>query len=86
MRPVDLARERGLSTQAVRNYEEAGILPRADRTASGYRFYDALHWSALKPAVMSPPPSTSGHRRQRYPKSLRGRSVHCVFDERVGCA
>ncbi len=26
LRPVDLAREHGLSTQAVRNYEDAAIL------------------------------------------------------------
>jgi DNA-binding transcriptional MerR regulator len=37
MRPVDLAREHGLSTQAIRNYENAGILPAAERTVYGYR-------------------------------------------------
>lgn len=48
MRPVDLARENGLSTQAVRNYEEAGILPPAHRTESGYRIYNAGHAAALR--------------------------------------
>jgi DNA-binding transcriptional MerR regulator len=48
LRPVDLAREHGLSTQAVRNYEEAGILPRADRTPHGYRVYTPLHARALR--------------------------------------
>lgn len=48
LRPVDLAREHGLSTQAVRNYEEAGILPHADRTSSGYRVYTPLHAQALR--------------------------------------
>ncbi|MDI3405205.1 TioE family transcriptional regulator [Streptomyces cavernicola] len=48
LRPVDLARGHGLSTQAVRNYEESGILPAADRTASGYRAYTPLHASALR--------------------------------------
>ncbi|MEV0585094.1 TioE family transcriptional regulator [Nonomuraea sp. NPDC050310] len=48
MRPVDLAREHGLSTQAVRNYEDAGILPAAARTASGYRAYTPLHAHALR--------------------------------------
>ncbi|MDI3387610.1 TioE family transcriptional regulator [Streptomyces sp. B-S-A8] len=48
LRPVDLARGNGLSTQAVRNYEEAGILPPADRTAAGYRAYTPLHASALR--------------------------------------
>lgn len=48
LRPVDLARGHGLSTQAVRNYEEAGILPAADRTPHGYRTYTALHAGALR--------------------------------------
>ncbi|MFJ8847617.1 TioE family transcriptional regulator [Streptomyces cyaneofuscatus] len=47
LRPVDLARTHGLSTQAVRNYEEAGILPAAGRTESGYRTYTPLHARAL---------------------------------------
>ncbi len=47
LRPVDLARRHGLSTQAVRNYEEAGILPPAGRTAHGYRTYTELHARAL---------------------------------------
>ncbi|MFB4275344.1 TioE family transcriptional regulator [Nonomuraea sp. MTCD27] len=51
LRPVDLAREHGLSTQAVRNYEEAGILPPAGRTASGYRAYTDLHACALRAFV-----------------------------------
>lgn len=48
LRPVDLAREHGLSTQAVRNYEESGILPEADRTEHGYRTYTPLHAQALR--------------------------------------
>jgi DNA-binding transcriptional MerR regulator len=47
MRPIDLARAHGLSTQAVRNYEEAGLLPPAARTASGYRSYSERHALAL---------------------------------------
>ncbi|WP_399889303.1 TioE family transcriptional regulator [Streptomyces sp. BBFR51] len=47
LRPVDLARAHGLSAQAVRNYEEAGILPAAARTAHGYRAYTPLHARAL---------------------------------------
>ncbi|MEV4346900.1 TioE family transcriptional regulator [Actinoplanes sp. NPDC049596] len=46
-RPVDLAREHGLSTQAVRNYEAAGILPSAGRTEYGYRTYTTRHAQAL---------------------------------------
>lgn len=48
LRPIDLARGHGLSTQAVRNYEEAGVLPAADRTASGYRTYTSSHAAALR--------------------------------------
>lgn len=48
LRPVDLAREHGLSTQAIRNYEEAGILPESARTPYGYRTYTPLHASALR--------------------------------------
>ncbi|MFF8837339.1 TioE family transcriptional regulator [Streptomyces sp. NPDC015130] len=48
LRPVDLARGHGLSTQAVRNYEEAGILPSADRTPHGHRTYTPLHAAALR--------------------------------------
>jgi DNA-binding transcriptional MerR regulator len=48
LRPVDLARAHGLSTQAVRNYEAAGILPAADRTPHGYRTYTPRHAQALR--------------------------------------
>jgi DNA-binding transcriptional MerR regulator len=48
LRPVDLARGHGLSTQAVRNYEDSGILPPAARTPSGYRTYTPLHAQALR--------------------------------------
>lgn len=47
LRPVDLARAHGLSTQAVRNYEEAGILPPAARGENGYRVYTPGHALAL---------------------------------------
>ncbi|WP_037180629.1 TioE family transcriptional regulator [Rhodococcoides fascians] len=48
LRPVDLAREHGVSTQAVRNYEDAGILPAATRTEHGYRTYTPMHAHALR--------------------------------------
>ncbi|WP_020015319.1 MerR family transcriptional regulator [Promicromonospora sukumoe] len=48
LRPVDLARGHGLSTQAVRNYEDAGILPATDRTPAGYRAYTPRHARALR--------------------------------------
>ncbi|MDO3649522.1 MerR family transcriptional regulator [Nocardia mangyaensis] len=48
LRPADLAREHGLSPQAVRNYEREGFLPPAGRTASGYRIYTEAHAAALR--------------------------------------
>lgn len=47
LRPVDLARLAGLSTQQIRNYVDAGILPAAGRTAAGYRKLDERHRQAL---------------------------------------
>ncbi len=57
---MDLAREHGLSAQAVRNYEEEGILPKADRTRHGYRVYTPLHARALRAFVALVP--AHGHR------------------------
>ncbi|MEV5595296.1 TioE family transcriptional regulator [Streptomyces sp. NPDC052496] len=67
LRPVDLARGHGLSTQAVRNYEEAGILPAADRTPHGYRTYTPLHAQALRAFLALMP----GHGHQVAASILR---------------
>lgn len=48
MRPIDLAGEHGLSAQAVRNYDDAGILPPTERTEAGYRRYTPRHAQALR--------------------------------------
>ncbi|BFU41769.1 TioE family transcriptional regulator [Krasilnikovia sp. MM14-A1004] len=48
MRPVDLARGAGISAQAVRDYERDGLLPPAERSASGYRRYTDVHVRALR--------------------------------------
>ncbi|MFC8871123.1 TioE family transcriptional regulator [Streptomyces sp. NPDC057148] len=47
LRTVDLARPAGLSTQQIRNYEDAGVLPPAGRTESGYRVFGERHRQAL---------------------------------------
>lgn len=47
MRPVDLARAAGVTPQTVRNLEAQNVLPAAERSASGYRRYEAIHLSAL---------------------------------------
>jgi DNA-binding transcriptional MerR regulator len=60
LRPIDLARAHGLSTQAVRNYEAAGILPPAGRTPYGYRAYTPRHADALRAFLALAP--GHGHR------------------------
>ncbi|CAM5231909.1 hypothetical protein SVIOM342S_06440 [Streptomyces violaceorubidus] len=47
LRTVDLARAAGLSTQQIRNYEDAGVLPPAGRTDAGYRIFGGRHRDAL---------------------------------------
>lgn len=37
-----------MSAQAIRNYDEAGILPPTERSESGYRRYTPLHAQALR--------------------------------------
>ncbi|MFK0297046.1 TioE family transcriptional regulator [Streptomyces sp. NPDC090442] len=67
LRPVDLARGHGLSTQAIRNYEEAGILPVAERTPHGYRTYTPLHATALRAFLALVP----GHGHQAATSIMR---------------
>ncbi|MEJ3744429.1 MerR family transcriptional regulator [Actinomycetes bacterium KLBMP 9797] len=47
LRPIDLARSVGVSTQQIRNYLADGILPPAPRTPTGYRVLDDRHQRAL---------------------------------------
>ncbi len=47
LRPVDLARAAGISTQQVRNHADEGILPPTPRTPSGYRIFTDSHRRAL---------------------------------------
>lgn len=67
LRPIDLARPHGLSTQAIRNYEADGILPPAERTPHGYRTYTPLHASALRAFLALFP----GHGHQRAAAIMR---------------
>ncbi len=48
LRTRDLARAGGISVQQVRNYEAHGLLPKAERSASGYRLYTRQHLAALR--------------------------------------
>ncbi|EPH42384.1 TioE family transcriptional regulator [Streptomyces aurantiacus] len=47
LRPVDLARMAGVSTQLVRDYADAGILPPTPRSPTGYRRFAPVHGRAL---------------------------------------
>lgn len=47
LRPIDLARAAGISTQQVRNYADAGILPPTERTPTGYRRFGVRHRRAV---------------------------------------
>lgn len=60
MRPADLAREHGLSAQAIRNYERDGIVPPSSRSPNGYRQYTPVHAAALRTFLVLVP--AVGHR------------------------
>ncbi|MEW2219338.1 TioE family transcriptional regulator [Streptomyces sp. NPDC006990] len=79
LRPVDLARGHGLSTQAVRNYEADGILPPADRTEHGYRTYTPLHERALRTFLALLP----GHGHQAAASIMRAVNEDAV-EEALG--
>ena len=42
-RTVDLARMFGIHVNTVRLYERYGLIPKAERTQSGYRIFTELH-------------------------------------------
>ncbi|WP_410666483.1 TioE family transcriptional regulator [Amycolatopsis sp. cmx-4-68] len=77
LRPADLAREHGISTQAVRNYERDGFLPPAARTASGYRIYTEAHAWALRAFLALVP---------AYGHATAGGIMHAVHDDDLGRA
>ena len=72
LRPADLAREHGISTQAVRNYEQDGFLPPAARTPSGYRLYTEAHAAALRAFLALVP---------AYGHATAGGIMHAVNDD-----
>ncbi|KGN40997.1 heavy metal-responsive transcriptional regulator [Knoellia aerolata] len=43
----ELAKRAGVTTKALRFYEQAGVLPRPARTATGYRDYDGTALARL---------------------------------------
>ena len=50
LRSIDLARDVGLSTQAIRDYERYGFIPSVERGPQGYRLYGPQHLHALRTA------------------------------------
>src|SRR5258707_14733102 len=48
LRTRDLARAGHISVQQVRNYEASGLIPKAQRSPSGYRLYTQPHLAALQ--------------------------------------
>ncbi len=52
LRTYDLAQAGHISVQQVRNYETNGLIPKAQRSPSGYRLYTQQHLAALN-AVQS---------------------------------
>ncbi|WP_030433175.1 TioE family transcriptional regulator [Allokutzneria albata] len=77
MRPADLAREHGISTQAVRNYERDGFLPPASRTPSGYRVYTEVHAAALRAFLALIP--AHGH-------AASGQIMNAIHSDEIGLA
>lgn len=43
IRPADIAKRLRISTNALRHYEEWGIVPQVDRASNGYRIYTEEH-------------------------------------------
>ncbi|CAM3176615.1 MerR family DNA-binding transcriptional regulator [Stackebrandtia soli] len=74
LRPSDLAREHGLSTQAVRNYERDGFIPPAERGPSGYRIYTKTHAVALRAFLAL---------ARAYGHSVAGEIMHAVQEDEL---
>jgi DNA-binding transcriptional MerR regulator len=77
LRPADLAREHGISTQAVRNYEQDGFIPPAERTESGYRIYTEVHAAALRAYLALIP---------AYGHSTSGQIMHALNNDSLNDA
>ena len=53
MKIGELSKQAGVSIDTIRYYEQRGLIPEAERTASGYRQYSAADVSRLKFIVQS---------------------------------
>ena len=98
LRINDVAEEVGLTTRAIRYYEEMGLLTPAARSDGGYRLYDqtdierlrAIRASATTPASRSATsPAARGHGppgTQSRPRSTTPRARSSAADPRDGLA
>lgn len=70
MRTVDLARAVGLSTQQVRDYEAQGLLPRVERSGTGYRLYADQHLEALRTVRTMRSAGYTGHQLREIMRAV----------------
>jgi DNA-binding transcriptional MerR regulator len=55
IRPIDIAKKLNISTSSLRSYEERGIVPKPERSSTGYRIYTEEHAAYFECiAAMSP--------------------------------
>jgi DNA-binding transcriptional MerR regulator len=55
IRPIDIAKKLNISTSSLRSYEERGIVPKPERSSTGYRIYTEEHLAYFECIVaMSP--------------------------------
>ncbi|MBP1913961.1 DNA-binding transcriptional MerR regulator [Lederbergia galactosidilyticus] len=55
IRPIDIAKKLNISTSSLRSYEERGIVPKPERSSTGYRIYTEEHVAYFECIVaMSP--------------------------------
>lgn len=55
IRPIDIAKKLNISTSSLRSYEERGIVPKPERSSTGYRIYTEEHLAYFECiAAMSP--------------------------------
>ncbi|QQZ08416.1 MerR family DNA-binding transcriptional regulator [Heyndrickxia vini] len=55
LRPIDIAKKLNISTSSIRSYEERGIVPKSERSSTGYRIFTEEHFAYFECIVaMSP--------------------------------
>ena len=85
MRIGQIAERSGVPTKTIRYYESVGLLPRPDRTESGYRDYDepALQRLRFVQRARSLGFSVREHVAQIDAKMAELRSMRCTLGELI---